>query len=60
MFGNQKRVLMMYEVTHNDALGMYTMTFADHKDALDYYYDVLPTSFDVQIFDRREGAWDEE
>jgi len=55
----------MYEVTHNDALGMYTMTFADHKDALDYYYDVLPTSFDVQIFkcsvfDVEEGAWDEE
>jgi len=60
MFGNKKRVLMMYEVTHNDALGMYTCTFDDHKDALDYYYDVLPTSFDVQIFDRGEGAWDEE
>lgn len=49
----------MYEVTHNDALGMYTMTFDDHKEALAYYYDVLPTSFDAQIFDRGEGAWDE-
>jgi hypothetical protein len=60
MFLYQQRDLQMYEVTHNDALGMYTCTFEDHKEALAYYYDVLPTSFDAQIFDRGEGAWDEE
>lgn len=60
MFGNKKRVLQMFEVTHNDALGMYSCSFDEHEDALAYYYDVLPTSFDVQIFDIGEGAWDEE